>query len=71
MKDLFKLIFDRFWSCGRIYPQKDKEFLQWLKLAIKQDRKEVIDLCIEIVRKHRVFDNEEEITELENLKKTA
>jgi hypothetical protein len=54
---------------GTMSPQKDTAFLEWLKQAIKTDRSEVIDQCIEIVKKYRRFDNEEELQELNDLKK--
>ena len=71
MTDLFKRIHSMMWQTQVKPPQKDLVFLHWLKTSIKEDREAVIDNCIEIVKKYRRFDNEEELQELENLKKKA
>lgn len=49
-------------------PQKSKEFLHKLKIALKQTRNSAIDQCLTILKESRAFGMEEEITRIENLK---
>lgn len=45
-------------------PQKSKEFLQKLKIALKQTRNDAIDDCLEKVKQYHNSELEEEINNL-------
>jgi len=72
---IYHIILNAMWNTEVKPCNKDRVFLQWLQKALEYRDKEVynqaIDNCIEIVKKYRRFDNEEELQELENLKKKA
>lgn len=48
-------------------PWRDKAFLEWLKIRLKEIRNESIEECLTILRKNERF-MQEEITEITNLK---
>lgn len=66
-EESFKLIHNAMYNDKTQPPQRSLSFVTWLKRHLKEYRNEVIEECLEVLRKNS-FHNQEEIIELENLK---